>query len=364
MSTRAGGSRCPPGQRSRGVVAGAPLRPRRARRRPGAARAARGFGKAAPDAPPKGAGGGGGPAQRKGFGGGRRDRRAEDLLKEVERLEGVAPIDPAQAGRGRADFVRVKDWKGGRGEVGDLELEQHLGSVQARQVQGPLFPQLVLQLQQLEQSGELAIANDAELPPFERWAFRPGHYHQYLRDLAAVHEALEASVAGLCSSAVPHAGAKVIGTFHAAFGVSVAAALAADLAALEVDLEPTQQTRAFADYLRSLGRRALSEEAGASDAACYRLFTNLFAVYVSHFTSFNNVVKAADEKLGLRDRGAFRAFSANSYVAEGDPVKVFSGAINACGKKLPDGAELEIGAELPRAIKKTTLLVTTLAKVE
>ena len=118
-------------------------------------------------------------------------------------------MDPEEARRGQADFVKVRDWRGGRGEVGDLEVERVVASVPGAPrgtggaAGGPLFPELVARMRLLEAQGELGVAGEGRLPPPGEWALSGDHLADFLRGLLAVHGALtqrlRVLLPGLCA---------------------------------------------------------------------------------------------------------------------------------------------------------------------
>eukprot|EP00897_Mesotaenium_endlicherianum_P010123 jgi/Mesen1/9139/ME000058S08634 len=269
-------------------------------------------------------------------------------------------IDEDEAAKGRVDFVQVDSW--GSEEAPDLEtltMKSFAPAYTNRASDQPFYEQLVGRVQLLDSQGKLRVADARPLPPFERWAFGPRHYLQFLADQLAVHEALEKAIA--------------------------ASALAGDIRALHAelansskkgpgggqpleDLKPTTQNGAYAKYIAQLARHAAEgtqeaetdAEEGGQDARC-QLLAHLFAVHVAHLTTGMRVgAKAVGALAPLRNARAV-AFYRDYPPQAQNPLKTFVEAINAAGALLPPDAQEQVMGELSKALQKTSLLLSELA---
>ena len=283
------------------------------------------------------------------------------------------PVDPEEARRGQADFVKVRDWRGGRGEVGDLEVERVVASVPGAPrgtggaAGGPLFPELVARMRLLEAQGELGVAGEGRLPPPEEWALSGDHLADFLRGLLAVHGALEGAVsAGSAGAGGGPEGRHALARLEAAASLPRSVALEAALGTLggpgpASGGSPPAEAKAYAQYLADLGRVAGGEGGDESQAACLKIVAHFFALHLMHATSFQNLLAKGSARLGLPSLSAAEGYRLAG--SSGGPVGALQAAVDAAGGEVSSAEGIEsVASEVRKAMQKTTVLVLPLAK--
>eukprot|EP00271_Cylindrocystis_brebissonii_P007924 TRINITY_DN21848_c0_g1_i1.p1 TRINITY_DN21848_c0_g1~~TRINITY_DN21848_c0_g1_i1.p1 ORF type:complete len:476 (-),score=86.96 TRINITY_DN21848_c0_g1_i1:67-1494(-) len=356
----------------------------------------------------------------KGTGGGSNGRpqpaaRVENILKQLDKETGgnSLSIDPADAKQGKVDFVRVDAWGPGEGtqqELENLKLKSFSPAFSSSDQggSGPFYEQLVRRLQLLESQGQMAVAQAQPLPEFERWSFGENRYRQYLVNQHAVHSALETALRLAGGEAGPAEGPaaerrseteeakqsderKVLGLFGARLGLFRSEAIEADMRALErlenekaerdeeassaskggqARASPSTQTASYAKYLEQLGKRSAGPFTSSiarkeGEEACLQLLAHVFVIHVVHLAAGMRLgAKALSCLPSIRAAGAVSFY--RDYPPEArDPLAVFREAINEAGRILATPARHELMMEeLPRAMQKTSLLLTEIAVEE
>ena len=282
-------------------------------------------------------------------------------------------MDPEEARRGQADFVKVRDWRGGRGEVGDLEVDRVVASVPGRapgpgEAREPLFSGLVARMQLLEAQGELGVAGEGRLPPPGEWALSRAHLAHFLDGVLVVHRALEGAVAAGAAGAARGGGdvhecRLALARLAGADSLPRSAAVVEALEELGVSAGPTAEANAYAQYLQDLGRAAGGDGEVSSRAACLKLVAHFFALHVTHATSFRGLLTRGSSRLGLGPGLA----ASEGYQVPGSsdgPVGALQAAVNSAGVELSNADDAEsVASEVRKAVQKTAVLVLPLAKV-
>ncbi|XP_024375504.1 uncharacterized protein [Physcomitrium patens] len=350
-------------------------------------------------------GGGAGKQQYLGGGGVRREdnrravavkegsRQLQNVLRSVDKETAAQQqkklgIDPDMAAKGKVDFVRVEAWgaEGTEAELENLKLKSFSPTYSSEDT-APFYEQLVRRLQLLESKGELAVVQAKPLPPFERWNFGEQRYMQFLQDQLAVYTALKDVIAAVKNSRtqgdtiasdsvddIDNRTSLAIATFDSSLGLDRHEELAADIQALSeatsrigMSLEvgaPTTQTTAYIKRLEQIGLSATSTENGPAEG-CLRLLAHIFAIHVAHLTTGMRVGAKAVECLSLlKEARAVRFYRDYPKQAQ-DPLRVLIGALNTAGSYLvlPEERE-QVMQELPKAIQRTSLLLSVLAVEE
>ena len=90
-------------------------------------------------------------------------RRVQAVEKAVRLVEGrdVRPVDAAEAGRGKVEYVQVKDWGSGEpDDLGNLRVQSARQTFAAGQ---PFYDQLARHLEALQAQGGIAAAQASVL---------------------------------------------------------------------------------------------------------------------------------------------------------------------------------------------------------
>ncbi|GAQ82606.1 hypothetical protein KFL_001170110 [Klebsormidium nitens] len=290
-----------------------------------------------------------------------------------------ANVNPREATQGKVDFVQVEAWgsdpRNDQSEIEKLKVKSFSPAFTPADESGLFYEQLARRLALLETSGELRVATAKPIPDFTRWRFGVRRYLQYLVDLRCIHRVLESAI----EAAAPVCPA--IRLFSTELGLNRETALAEDIAVLIYTMkkkglragprdgrlvpEPTTQTQAYAKYIHQLGSAATSLDAAEASAAQKQLLAHIFALHVTHLTSGMRIGSKALELLPLmREAQAVRFYRDYPEHAQ-NPLKRFVTAMNEAGNALEGGeAREEVMAELPKALQKTSLLLTELAVIE
>ncbi|KAF8072545.1 hypothetical protein HT031_000205 [Scenedesmus sp. PABB004] len=374
----------------------------------------KGFG--SPAKPSSGKGAGKQPGQQP-------DAAAAAAAAAAAKAPRVRPVDRREAARGKVDYVQVKDWVGGNAaDLGELQVvpDSYAPAVYAagggaaagapaRAQQpggddaGPFYQQLARHAQYLESQGALSLAHEPGAPPyrpFEAWRYELPAYCSYLAGLAAAHGALEAALtralgpgAGDAARPGTRAALAALACFAEPCGLWRGAAAAADLAALcqladaqqqAAARQASQDVAAYASYLEQLGRAAaaarqpggggrLAAEAEAEGAsAALRLVAHAYALHVQQQALGTRIGAAASDALGLLERGGRGRGGRGgvppgcalylSYPAHvGEPVQQLVRATDGAGAALDAAGRQAVLDELPRALRKATLVLAPLA---
>lgn len=316
----------------------------------------------------------------------------QKVLKSVEKDRSKKKrrhlnIDPNVAAKGKVDFVKVESWgsEGQKTELEDLRVKSVSPAFSSTNKNAPFYERLVHRLQLLESKGDISIVQAQSLPPFQEWMFGEKRYLQYLVDQHAVFDALRCAVSTIQLSTKRDAdlstendhgpAAMAIGIFDVTLGLDRSEVLEWDIKSLSRAMgfvddkavvlpEPTTQTTAYVKYLKQLVRVACNDKNGRKES-CLRLLAHMFAIYVAHLTTGMRIgAKALDCILVLKEAkavGFYRDYP--EHVT--DPLKIFIAAVN----KITDFVSVQddqeqVMDELPKAIQKTSLLLSVLAVKE
>eukprot|EP00898_Chlorokybus_atmophyticus_P004900 jgi/Chlat1/5410/Chrsp35S05228 len=229
------------------------------------------------------------------------------VQRAVEAVEQRLRIRPEEAARGRLDVVQVDNWgSGDPDDIGNLRVRRFTegeADVSPEAEHASFYQSLVRHLQRLETQGELQIANQRPLPPFEKWSFRQQNYLQYLVNQYEVHSALEHAVDALASQGASSAVRPLHAFLEHAASLSRSQALSRDIKAVKVMPgsgqlpEPTLETNAFAKYVSNLATEDAVD-------ACPKLIAYLFGLHVTHLTSGMRVGARAASFIPLAQNGA------------------------------------------------------------
>lgn len=321
-------------------------------------------------------------------------RQLQNVLRSVDKETAAEQqkklgIDPDMAAKGKVDFVRVETWgaEGTEAELENLKLKSFSPAFSSEEDTVPFYEQLVRRLQLLESKGELAVAQGKPLPPFERWSFGEDRYMQFLQDQLAVYRTLADVVAAVKMSRIQddavvsdnaedieNRASLAVAAFDSSLGLDRHEELAADIQGLSeattrigMSLEiraPTTQTTAYIKLLEQVGRSATCTETGSAEG-CLRLLAHIFAIHVAHLTTGMRVGAKAVECLSLlKEARAVRFYRDYPKQAQ-DPLRVLIAALNTAGSYLvlPEERE-QVMQELPKAIQRTSLLLSVLAVEE
>lgn len=304
----------------------------------------------------------------------------EKAIDLAERSNHRASETSLQSQQGVVDYVKVKDWgTGQREEVGELALS---GSLQQLTADAPLFDRLARQLETLESQGALTVARlpgSPSLPPFLRWAFAEAHYQQYLHDLLCVHEALEIAYRRISRAIDPsvkgsdprsrlqHVGSALL--FLPMHDLARSEAIRYDLRQLQSTatqavrgLQASPNARAYAQFLDQLATQwERAEQDKEMIDVALRLLAHVYINILTLLTSGVRITAAAVEKLDLFRRDALRTH--RGYPGHvNSPLSTLRAAINEIGGFLEDEQEDALAAELPNAIRRTSLVLEALAR--
>lgn len=308
----------------------------------------------------------------------------DDLKKQSKGLN----INKDVAAKGKVDFAKVESWgaqDGQKTELEELKVKSFSSAASFTDNKAPFYERLVHRLQLLESKGDLSIAQPQMLPPFQEWVFGEKRFLQYLVDQHAVFDALRFAVSSIEQSAgrddadsserAEHGEvAMAVGIFNERLGLERSKVLQKDIEALSIAMsasddkanalpKTTTQTTAYVKYLKQLVRIACSEK--DRKQACLQLIAHIFAIYVTHLTTGMRVgAKALDSIVVLKKAKAV-SFYRDYPQHVTDPLKIFIAAVN----KITDYVLLledqeKVMDELPRAIQKTSLLLSILAVKE
>jgi len=327
----------------------------------------------------------------------KKEKEAQSQVPRHPDSEFIPKVNPADAAKGRLDYVQVEDWSvlDSDADMDNLKVKSFASQYDPADPSRAFYEQLCLHLQLLENKGELKVAQDPSkpLPPFEKWKFGQKTYMQYLADQYAVHEALEDAIFDAALRPLPPLpgqGAKVQAALRhiADLGLERCEALGDDillLCAAQADaeaeggegsgrtaddvldqLEPGGNAASFAAHIRQLGRKSMDTEDGEEKAmaAASDLLANWFVLHVSHLTTIMRIGAKATEELGLFQMGAINFYQTYPDKVE-DPMKTFTKGVNVAGEVLGDqDLREEVREDLGKAMQKASILLTTLAVQE
>ncbi|EFJ25712.1 hypothetical protein SELMODRAFT_413620 [Selaginella moellendorffii] len=291
----------------------------------------------------------------------------KEVEKEVKHRKRRLHIDPEVAAKGKVDFVQVESWDGGENpeDLEKLKLKSFSPSASSFGNDLPFYEQLVKRIQLLESKGDIAVVQPRKLPPFEKWKFGEKKYVQYLVDQRAVYRALGSAIE-ICAAIEDS-----VAIFNDKLGLNRSSAIEADLTAMQKESslstlpEPNTQTLAYVKYIEQLANPSPGQSEEKSREKRLRLLAHIFGVNVSHLSTGMRIGAKAVECLPVLSER--KAFSFYHVYPEGvkDPIKVLIAAFNQVGHLITaeDDRE-EVMQELPRAIQKASLLLSSLAVVE
>lgn len=125
---------------------------------------------------------------------------------------------------------------------------------------------------------------------------------------------------------------------------------------------PSQNSKAFAEYIIQLGHSAASaDNAEEQFTAALRLLANAYSVLVSHLSGGTRIGAAAAEKLDLFVKGATQTYQHYPGMVDRDVWQVLKQCVNEAGVCLSSEQKEVVFQELPRAFRKAGLMLAALA---
>jgi hypothetical protein len=309
------------------------------------------------------------------------DKALKIIQQRGPKKSGSATTDSG----GRVDFVQVQNWgTGKREDLGNLEVAEPVQSY----VSGDSFYEFIArQLQSLQAEGALEVARPAGTPPpppFSDWLFSEAHYLQYLVDQYSIHSALEESLQKAIQSAQ-----QIISTTGGGaddesivqkcnlLGLkqelarskaivqdieNIKATSSSDAAQKELTGNPTPNAAAYVQLLRQLAVKCeRAETVEEVHTSLLKLSAHLFVTLLTLLTSGNRIGATAAEKLDLFSRNAVQTFKEYPNT-EVSPLKMFRTGVDELGPVLNPVQQDIFMDELPSAMRRTGVLLESLAR--
>ncbi|KAH7286211.1 hypothetical protein KP509_33G063700 [Ceratopteris richardii] len=311
-------------------------------------------------------------------------RELKSVLRSIEKKHpkkhSRLNIDRDVAALGKVDFVKVESWgdeEQNKSNLGSLKVKSFSPAFSSTNGSSAFYERLVQRLQLLESKGEISVVHAKALPPFQDWAFGEERYLQYLVDQHAVFDALRVGVASIGSvqnedehlikDQSLEKAALAVKIFDDTLGLERSKALWDDIQSLAKTMGvvqnriiiPPQQTTQATSYVKYL--KQLAGTVGIVKQpknGLLRFLAHIFALYVTHLTTGMRIgAKALDCLSILKETKAVRFYR--------DYPPVFIAAINRIVDFVSEDEDQEVVMEeLPKAIQKTSLLLTPLAVIE